>query len=188
MEVKLRNEKYHRIKSQINELFSTIKIIFSICEFWDDIEYTINDREKDEYSLVLKKYFILEEGYRLREKALIDVFDLLEALQTLKLFYSSKERHYESDYYLPLLTLANRAVVQYEETPQWLGNKKKEVAKLLLELAELVCKRDKSSGHYEKDTIMKISIYAYKFNTYYEKDEIKRRKEKIQQKHPVCQR
>lgn len=188
LEVKLRNEKYHRIKSQINELFSTIKIIFSICEFWDDIEYTINDREKDEYSLVLKKYFILEEGYRLREKALIDVFDLLEALQTLKLFYSSKERHYESDYYLPLLTLANRAVVQYEETPQWLGNKKKEVAKLLLELAELVCKRDKSSGHYEKDTIMKISIYAYKFNTYYEKDEIKRRKEKIQQKHPVCQR
>ncbi len=176
LEKELKNEKYHRIKFVADDLFSVIKTVFAICEFWDDIEYTINDREKDEYSLVLKKYFMLKEGYRLHERSFYDVADWLEALQALKLFYLSKERHYESDYSVPLSELAKRAVVQYEVNPQWLGNKKKEIAGLLLELAELVGRPDKSSGYNEKDTIIKISIYAYKFNSYYEMEEIERRK------------
>lgn len=180
LEIELKNEKYHRIISEINDLFSTIKTIFSICEFWDDIEYTINDREKDEYSL--KKYFMAEEGCRLREKAFIDVSDWLEALRALKLFYLSKDVNYESSYLFSLSEISRRAVVQYEENPAWLGNKKKEIAKLLLELAEIVCRLDKSPSYYEKDTVVKISIYAYKFNAYYEREEIKRKKEEMLQK------
>lgn len=166
LEVELKKEKYKGIGLDFEELFSSIKIIFEICEFWDDIEYVLNDSGAEGSTLVLKKYFILESGYSFRDEVFDDVTNLVEALRALKEFYLSKENNYESDYSLLLLRLSYRIILQYEENSAWFREKKKEISKLLMELSELVCRLDKAKAYYEKDDIDKIKIYTYKFNEY----------------------
>ena len=81
-------------------------------------------------------------------------------------FYLSKENNYESDYSLLLLRLSYRIILQYEENSAWFREKKKEIAKLLMEISEVVCRLDKAKDYYAKDDIDKIKIYTYKFNEY----------------------
>ena len=151
LEVELKKEKYKGIGLDFEKLFSSIKIIFEICEFWDDIEYVLNDSGTEGSTLVLKKYFILDSGYSFRDEVFDDV---------------TKENNYESDYSLLLLRLSYRIILQYEENSAWFREKKKEISKLLMELSELVCRLDKAKAYYEKDDIDKIKIYTYKFNEY----------------------
>lgn len=166
LEVELKKEKYKSIGLDFEKLFSSIKIIFEICEFWDDIEYVLNDSGAEESILVLRKYFILESGYSFRDEVFDDVTNLVEALRALKEFYLSKENNYESDYSLLLLRLSYRIILQYEGNSAWFREKKKEISKLLMELSEVVCRLDKAKAYYEKDDIDKIKIYTYKFNEY----------------------
>lgn len=166
LEVELKKEKYKGIGLDFEKLFSSIKIIFEICEFWDDIEYVLNDSGAEESTLVFKKYFILESGYSFRDEVFDDVTNLVEALRALKEFYLSKENNYESDYSLLLLRLSYRIILQYEGNSAWFREKKKEISKLLMELSEVVCRLDKAKAYYEKDDIDKIKIYTYKFNEY----------------------
>ena len=166
LEVELKKEKYKDIGLDLKKIFSDIKIIFDICEFWDNIEYTFNDIEIEGNALLLKKYFILENVYSFRDEVFDDVTNLIEALKILKEFYLTKENNYESNYSLLLLRLSYRMVLQYEENSAWFREKKKEIGKLLMELAEVVCRLDKAIDYYAKDDITKIKIYTYKFNEY----------------------
>lgn len=166
LEVELRKEKYKGVGLDLEKLFSDIKIIFEICEFWDDIEYTLNDSGVEENALLIKKYFLLENGYSFRDEVFDDVTNLAEALKILKEFYLTKENNYESDYSLLLLRLSYHIVLQYEENLAWFREKKKEIAKLLMETAEVACRLDKARDYYAKDDIAKIKIYTYKFNEY----------------------
>lgn len=166
LEVELKKEKYKDIGLDLKKIFSDIKIIFDICEFWDNIEYTFNDIEIEGNALLLKKYFILENVYSFRDEVFDDVTNLIEALKILKEFYLTKENNYESNYSLLLLRLSYRMVLQYEENSAWFREKKKEIGKLLMELAEVVCRLDKAIDYYAKDDIAKIKIYTYKFNEY----------------------
>lgn len=174
LKTKLEEEQYESIKSDIDQMFSDAEIIFEICEFWDNIENTINNISQEENMILLKKYFILDDGYRFREDALHSVFDLIEALTALKKFYISKENDYESNYSNLLWMLLYRVVLQCEQHSAWFGDKKEEIAKLLLELSEIVSRLDKSSGYYEKDIVSKIRIFAFKFNEYCEKEAVER--------------
>lgn len=126
MEVELKKEKYKDIGLDLKKIFSDIKIIFDICEFWDNIEYTFNDIEIEGNALLLKKYFILENVYSFRDEVFDDVTNLIEALKILKEFYLTKENNYESNYSLLLLRLSYRMVLQYEENSAWFREKKKE--------------------------------------------------------------
>ena len=166
LNVELKKDKYKSIGLDFEKLFSVIKIIFEICEFWDHIEYVLNDSGTEGSALVLKKYFILENGYSFRDKVFDDVTNLVESLKALKEFYLSKENNYESDYSLLLLRLSYRIILQYEENSAWFREKKKEIAKLLMEISEVVCRLDKAKDYYAKDDIDKIKIYTYKFNEY----------------------
>lgn len=166
LEIELRKEKYKVLGLVLEKLFSEIKIIFDICEFWDDIEYTLNESEVDEHELLLKKYFLLKNEYELRENVFADVTNLEEAIKILKEFYITNENNYKSKYLLLLLKLSYRIVLQYEYNPAWFREKKKEVAKILMEITEVVCRLDKAKDYYDKDNIAKIKIYTYKFNEY----------------------
>lgn len=126
LEVELKKEKYKDIGLDLKKIFSDIKIIFDICEFWDNIEYTFNDIEIEGNALLLKKYFILENVYSFRDEVFDDVTNLIEALKILKEFYLTKENNYESNYSLLLLRLSYRMVLQYEENSAWFREKKKE--------------------------------------------------------------
>lgn len=166
LEVELRQEKYKSVGLDLEKSFSVIKIIFEICEFWDDIEYMLNDSGVEENVLLLKKYFILESGYSFHDKVFDDVTNLVEALKILKEFYLTKENDYESNYSLLLLRLSYRIVLQYEKNSAWFKEKKKEITKLLMESAEVACRLDRAKDYYAKDDIDKIKIYTYKFNEY----------------------
>lgn len=124
LEVELKKEKYKGIGLDFEKIFSSIKIIFEICEFWDDIEYVLNDSGDEESTLLLKKYFILESGYSFRDEAFDDVANLVEVLRVFKEFYLSKENNYESDYSLLLLRLSYRIILQYEENSAWFKEKR----------------------------------------------------------------
>ena len=158
LQVELREEKYKDVGLDLEKIFSEIKIIFEICEFWDDIEYTLNDSGAEGNALLIKKYFLLESGYSFRDEVFDDVTNLEEALKILKEFYLTKENNYESDYSLLLLRLSYRIVLQYEENLAWFREKKKEIARLLMETAEVACRLDKARDYYAKDDIAKIKI------------------------------
>lgn len=166
LEVELKKEKYKSIGLDLKKIFLDIKIIFDICEFWDNIEYTLNDRGIEGNAQLLKKYFILENVYSFRDEVFDDVTNLVEALKVLKEFYLTKENNYESNYSLLLLRLSYRIVLQYEEKSAWFREKNKEIAKLLMETAEVACRLDKARDYFAKDDIAKIKIYTYKFNEY----------------------
>lgn len=177
LKTKLEEEQYESIRSDIDQMFSDAEIIFEICEFWDNIEYTINNISQEEDMVLLKKYFILEDGYQPREDALHSVSNLIEALTALKKFYISKEDNYEANYSNLLLTLSYRVILRCKEQKSWFGDKKEEIAKLLLELSEIVSRLDQSSGYYYKDTVSKIRIFAFKFNEYCEKEAVEGKEE-----------
>ena len=105
-----------------------------------------------------ERYFKFDHGYMYRIEVFDDVTILVKALKVLKKFYLSKENNYKSDYSLLLLRLAYRIVTQYEKDSAWFREKEKEIANLLMELSEVVCRLDK-----EKDYIDRIKIYKYKF-------------------------
>lgn len=174
LKTELQKDQYERIKSDIDQMFTDVEIVFEICEFWNNIEYTIDNISQEENMVLLKRYFILEDEYRFREDAFRSVSDLIEALTALQKFYTSKENDYNSNYSNLSLVFLYRIVLQCEQQPSFFGDKKKEVAKLLSELAEMVSRLDMPSGYYEKDTVTKIRIYAYKFNAYCEKEETER--------------
>lgn len=173
----LQKEQYDSINLDLDQMFSDAEIIFEICEFWNNIEYTINSINQEDDRLLLKKYFLLETGYQPRENALHSVSDLIEALTALKRFYTSKGSDYESNYSNLLTGLAYRIALQCEQQPAWFGDKKEEIFKLLSELAEMVGRLDNSSGYYEKDTVTKIKIYVYKFSEFCRKEETERRED-----------
>ena len=166
LQVELRKEKYKDIGLDLEKIFSDIKVIFDICEFWDNIEYVLNESGDEEDTLLFKKFFILNGGYEFREKVFDDVTNLMESLKILKKFYLTKENNYESDYTLLLLRLSYRIVLRYEENSAWFREKEKEIAKLLMETAEVACRLDNARDYYAKDDIAKIKIYTYKFNEY----------------------
>ncbi len=172
LKMELQNKKYKGLKSVIDKLFTDIDIIFEICEFWDNIEYTINDREKEESAFLIQRYFLLDNSYTFREEIFYNISDLIKALEALKEFYITKENSYDSNYTYMLLRLSYRIILKYEESSVWFGNKKKKVATLLKELAELVCKLDEQTDYYAKDAIVKIKIYTYKLNGYCESEVI----------------
>lgn len=161
LQVELKNEKYKSIGVDFERLFSVIKIIFEICEFWDGIENVLNDREIEESALMFEQYFKFDYGYMYRIEVFDDVTILVEALKVLKKFYLSKENNYESDYSLLVLRLFYRIVTQYEKDSAWFREKEKEIANLLMELSEVVCRLDRAN-----DDIDEIKIYTYKFNEY----------------------
>lgn len=165
LENELKKEKYKGIGLDLEKIFLDIKIIFDICGFWDNIENTLNKSGDEKNELLLNKYFILDE-YDFREKVFDDVTHLAKAIKILKEFYLTDENNYKSDYSGLLLRLSYNIVLQYEEKPEWFGEKKKEVAKLLTEITEVACRLDKAIGYYDKDNIDKIKIYTYKFNEY----------------------
>lgn len=167
LENELRKEKYKSIGLDLEKIFLDIKIIFEICEFWDNIEYTLNKSGDEKNELLINEYFILDE-YDFREKVFDDVTHLAKAIKILKEFYLTNESNYKSDYSGLLLRLSYNIVLQYEGKPEWFGEKKKEVAKLLMEITEVACRLDKTKDYYDKDNIDKIKIYAYKFNQYCE--------------------
>lgn len=105
-----------------------------------------------------ERYFKFDHGYMYRIEVFDDVTILVKALKVLKKFYLSKENNYKSDYSLLLLRLSYRIVTQYEKDSAWFREKEKEIANLLMELSEVVCRLDK-----EKDYIDRIKIYKYKF-------------------------
>lgn len=166
LEIELMKEKYMVLGLDIKKMFSDINIIFDICEFWDNIEYMLNDSEKEETTLSFKEYFILESEYTFREKVFDDVTHLVKALKELNNFYKSKENDYKSQYSLLLLRLSYSVIVQYRTKPAWFGEDKKKIAKLMLEAADLTCRLDKPIDDYDNDVITKIKIYTYKFNEY----------------------
>lgn len=166
LEIELREEKYKDIGLDLEKLFSDIKIILEICEFWDNIKYIFDESRNDEKELLLNKYFILEYEYVFRENVFDDVTNLVEAIKILKAFYLTNQNNYKSNYSLLLLRLSYRIISEYEENPGWFREKKKEVAKLLTEITEVACRLDKVIDHYDEDNIDKIKIYTYKFNEY----------------------
>ena len=161
LQVELKNEKYKSIGVDFERLFSVIKIIFEICEFWDGIEKVLNDSEIEESALMCERYFKFDHGYMYRIEVFDDVTILVKALKVLKKFYLSKENNYKSDYSLLLLRLSYRIVTQYEKDSAWFREKEKEIANLLMELSEVVCRLDRAN-----DDIDEIKIYTYKFNEY----------------------
>lgn len=173
----LQKEQYDSINIDLDQIFSDIETIFDICEFWNNIEYTINNISQDENRVLLKKYFVLEDGYRFREGVFQNVSDLIDALTVLKKFYMSKENEYKSSYSYMLLMLSNHIALKCEQKPLGFGDKKEEIAKLLSELAQMVGRLDNSSGYYEKDTVTKIKIYVYKFREFCRKEEAERRED-----------
>lgn len=176
LKVELQKKQYERMKSTIDQMFSDVEIIFEICEFWSNIEYTINNISQEENMILLKKYFILDNGYTLRESSFHSVSDFIEALIVLKkvLTSTSKENDNDTDYMILLSLLMQRVVLQCEQKQLWFGDKKDEVAKLVSELAEMVGRLDSASDYFRKDTVTKIKIYAYKFNEYCEKVQIEK--------------
>lgn len=164
----LRNEKYKNIGLDLEKVFRKLKVIFEICHYWEDIEYTINDINSTEKPSLLKKYFIVEYGYLCREEVFDDVTDLVDAIIVLKDFYESSKNNYKPEYSFLLLRLSYKIVLRYEENSGWYREKKKEVVKLLMETAELVYRLDKMTEPYSEDCISKIKIYTYKFKEYSE--------------------
>lgn len=167
LEEELKRGKYENIGLDLKEIFSDIKMVLDICKFWDNIEYALNDKGTEGNAILLKKYFILENWYSVREKIFDDVNNLVEALKILNKFYLSKEDDYESNYSLLLLRLSYRVILRYEEDQEWFREKEKEIKKLLMETAEVAYRLDKATDDYAKDTIIKIKIYTYKFGGYY---------------------
>lgn len=166
LESELKKEKYRGIGLNLEKIFLDVKIILDICEFWDNIEKLFNESEVEENELLLKKYFSLKNECEFSENVFADVTNLLEAIKTLKKFYLTNENNFKSKNSLLLLRLSYRIVLQYEDNPVWFGEKKKEVAKLLTEITEVVCRLDKEKNYDAEDNIAKIKIYTYKVNEY----------------------
>ena len=147
-----------------------IKIILEICELWNYLDNKMFDIHNFKNEMFLGRYFVLKKDYTFNDNVFNNVNNLIEALIELKNFYISKENHYESNYSLLILKLSYYVILKYEEYPEWFEEKKKEVAKLMMEVGELACNLDKIIDDYTKDNITKIKIYTYKFNEYCENE------------------
>lgn len=166
LEIELKNEKYNELKSIIENSFLDIKNLFSACEFWSNIDYRINNGEKGENAAIsaLKRYFLLESGYRCRDIVFSDTSSLVEALKVLKKFYDIKQNDYRSDYSHLLFDLSFNLVLKYEQDFDWFRNEQPKIAELLQEVTELACTLDKGTAYHEKNIIAQIRIYTYRFH------------------------
>lgn len=165
LSMELKSETYKDVGVDFDALFSRVRIVLEICEFWDNIECII-DTSSWKTEEIFRKYFALKDGYIVFEETFIDASSLLEALATLREFYLTNENNYKSDYSLLLLKLSYRLLLIYEEDSTRFKDMNAEIIELLRKNKELVCKLDKGTNDYEQDTLNKIKIYVYKINIY----------------------
>lgn len=165
MKTEFKNEKYKEIESDVESQLSDINYVFEICKLWGSAESRISSNG-DESEAALRQYFMPEGGYQVRDIVFSEVSKLMEALNVLKRFYIEKRDTYNSEYSLLLLRLSRDMILQYEQDAAWFNNKKTEIAELLQETTRLVCKLDKGQNNFDKDNIIQIKIYTYKFKTY----------------------
>lgn len=157
-------DKYKALIEIFKDMYENINIVFKLCEFWDNIEsYLIQEYEDND--ALFEKYFILQMYTFRRDTTLLDISNLLQALESLKNFYISKEGCYESEYSLFLKRLSYEIVLLYESLPDWFAGNETKVSELLIVLSEKVCKLDKAISEDNRDVIYKIKIYTYKFKT-----------------------
>lgn len=166
IEAELMKETKQNIDLDLEKKFFKLNMIFEICEFWDNIENTINCITTENAKPLLNKYFITESGYTTRKEVFDDVLNLIEALKILEEFYKTKKPTYQSKYSLLLLRLSYEIVIQYEGNSEWFKGKQKEIAKLLTENEKLIRMPDNIMDEYTEDCITQMKIYIYKFNEY----------------------
>lgn len=150
--------------TELKKIFMNINFLFEVCQFWNEVENTINLKQNNEIA-EFNQYFEVN-GYSIKSSTFSNIDNLLYALQVLKKYYEKKEGCYESDYSLFLLRLSYKIVLKIESEPEWLGDKIKEVEVALTEISEVVNILDKTPDRYTKDTIDLINIYTYRYKLY----------------------
>lgn len=166
LEAELQKEDYKNSGLDVEKIFIDINLIFEACQFWDEVENTI-DLKEDGDILEFSQYFDLN-FYSVRERTFSNSRNLICAIQILKKFYQNKNGCYQSDYSLFLLRLSYKVVLKFESEPEWFGDNVKEVYDILSEIYEMVHVLENESDRDTKDTMDLIRIYMYRYKTYYE--------------------
>lgn len=166
LEAELQREDYKNSGIDTEKIFTDINLIFEVCQFWDEVENTI-DLKEDGDIVEFSRYFDFN-FYSVRENTFSDIRNLICAIQILKKFYENRNRCYKSDYSLFLLRLFYKVVLKFESEPEWFGDNVKEVYDILSEIYEMVHVLEIESDRDTKDTMDLIRIYMYKYKTYYE--------------------
>lgn len=166
LEAELQKEDYKNSGLDTEKIFTDINLIFEVCQFWDEVENTI-DLKEDGDIVEFSRYFDFN-FYSVRENTFSDSRNLICAIQILKKFYENRNRCYKSDYSLFLLRLFYKVVLKFESEPEWFGDNVKEVYDILSEIYEIVHVLEIESDRDTKDTMDLIRIYMYRYKTYYE--------------------
>lgn len=166
LEAELQKEDYKNSGLDVEKIFIDINLIFEACQFWDEVENTI-DLKEDGDIVEFSRYFDFNM-YSVRENIFSNSRNLICAIKILKKFYENKNGCYQSDYSLFLLRLLYKVVLKFESEPEWFGDNVKEVYDILSEIYAMVHALENESDRDTRDTMDLIRIYMYRYKTYYE--------------------
>lgn len=155
----LEKDEYKCIYRELKNTFLKIETVLSICEFWENV----NDDSSIPKDSIEYEYYYYFGGlgeYSFTDKENGKVEDLKKALEAFNDFYKT---HRDNQYLQNLLRMSADIVVIYETSPGWFGGAEKEINTLLKEACTNI---DNWNEEGEEDTIVKIKIYAYKFDHY----------------------
>ena len=167
LETELQKDEYRNTGIDTEKIFMNIKLIFELCQFWNEVEDVINSKQ-DKEIVEFEKYYELN-GYSVKGSTFSAIDNLLCALEALQKYYEGKKECYESDYSLLLLRLSYKIVLKFESESEWFGNKEQEVDTALTKISEMVNVLDKVPDKYTRDTIDLINIYTYRYKLYCKK-------------------
>lgn len=164
LESKLVINRYDTVRADIKNIFQKIKIVFDAYNLWINIEQVF-ERTKQEIKHDLEKYFLTGIRWQCRDQIFeSENIDLLkQALQTLRIFYSTEGRHYLQGEIQLLSSVVEMSVLKLERDPQWFGKEKESIGILFRALVDEM--EGRVSQTIEYDIILqRIRILVFKFN------------------------
>lgn len=160
----LESNRYDEVEEDIEDISCKIDTIFEAYELWSNIKHVI-DKSKQGKKQEIEKYFWLDGYWQCRNEIFeSENIDLLkQALQTLRIFYSTEGRHYLQGEIQLLHSVVEMSVLKWEKDPQWFGKEKESIDILFRALVDELERHVSQTVEYNM-ILQRIRILVFKFN------------------------